>query len=142
MDALLARAHTDPGRSYIALQAYLNPAARIDLALNDLRLALRSQTRMATTLGYGPRFLHSTGQLHKGDAGYGLFVQFTSDAGADLAIPNQPGESASAISFGILKTAQALGDHQALLEGKRPVIRIHLGTDVLAGLEHVRQALS
>ena len=142
IDALLARAHSGGGRSYIALQAYLKPAARTDRALNDLRLLLRSQTRMATTLGYGPRFLHSTGQLHKGDAGRGLFIQFTSDASADLAIPDQPGESASAISFGILKSAQALGDHQALLDSKRPLLRIHLGTDVLAGLEHVRQALS
>jgi len=142
MNALLARAHSGEGRSYIALQAYLKPDVRIDLALNDLRLALRTQTRMATTLGYGPRFLHSTGQLHKGDAGHGLFIQFTSNASADLAIPNQPGESTSGISFGVLKTAQALGDRQALLENKRPVLRIHLGKDVLAGLEQVRQALS
>jgi glucose-6-phosphate isomerase len=139
---LLARAHNKGGRSYIALQAYLKPDAKTDIALHDLRLALRDQTQMATTLGYGPRFLHSTGQLHKGDAGHGLFVQLTSDASEDIEIPDQPGYSASSISFGVLKTAQALGDRQALLDNQRPVLRIHLGKEVLEGLKQVRQALT
>ncbi len=71
---------------------------------------IRERYCLATTIGYGPRFLHSTGQLHKGDGGNGLFIQLTSDAGRRLPIPDETGRDESGISFGILKLAQAAGD--------------------------------
>jgi hypothetical protein len=80
------------------------------------------------TVGYGPRFLHSTGQLHKGDAGNGKFIQFTADDVKDASIPNEAGSEESSITFGVLKRAQALGDRQALTDKGRQVIRIHLGS--------------
>jgi transaldolase/glucose-6-phosphate isomerase len=96
---------------------------------------------MATTVGYGPRFLHSTGQLHKGDGGHGMFVQLTADTAKDVAIPDRAGGEGSSISFGVLKMAQALGDRQALLDGGRQVIRFHLGKDITGGLRRLVEAL-
>ncbi|MCZ7543438.1 MAG: bifunctional transaldolase/phosoglucose isomerase [Anaerolineae bacterium] len=129
---------------YVALQAYVQPTAETDQTLAALRLRLRERTKLATTVGYGPRFLHSTGQLHKGDAGNGLFVQITADAPHDVDIPDKAGEPASSIRFGVLIAAQALGDAQALREAKPPrrVIRFHLGTDVVGGLERLLEALA
>jgi transaldolase/glucose-6-phosphate isomerase len=121
-------------RSYVALQAFVQPAPETDMALLTLRVRLRDRTKLATTVGYGPRFLHSTGQLHKGDAGNGLFIQFTADDLQDIPIPDEAGSPDSAMSFGVLKTAQALGDWQALLSAGRRVIRFHLGEDVVGGL--------
>ncbi|MCI0551194.1 MAG: bifunctional transaldolase/phosoglucose isomerase [Anaerolineae bacterium] len=123
-----------PG-GYIAIQAYVPPTVETDRALLDLRTHLRDETRLATTLGYGPRFLHSTGQLHKGDAGKGLFIQITSQAVDDGVIPDEAGKSAWTLTFGALKTAQALGDAQALRDGCRKVIHFDLGTDSLSGLK-------
>jgi glucose-6-phosphate isomerase/transaldolase/glucose-6-phosphate isomerase len=123
-----------PAGSYLALQAYLPPTAEITAGLARIRARLRERTRLAVTVGYGPRFLHSTGQLHKGDAGRGRFLQFTADIDSDLAIPDQPGEDASALSFGALILAQARGDGQALKQAGRPVLRLHLGKDIPAGL--------
>ncbi len=122
-----------PG-DYISLQAYVHPTAETDEALLALRTHLRDKYRLATTIGYGPRFLHSTGQLHKGDGGNGLFIQFTSDPFVDADIPDEAGLPGSTMSFGILKTAQALGDGQALLDAGRRFIRFNLGTDVVGGL--------
>ncbi len=127
----------DLPRSYIALQAFVQPVPETDAALLALRERLRDRTRLATTVGYGPRFLHSTGQLHKGDAGNGLFIQFTADDLQDIPIPDEAGSSDSAMTFGVLKTAQALGDWQALLAAGRRVIRFHLGDDVLGGLRRL-----
>lgn len=118
-----------PG-DYIAIQAYLQPTAETTTALQTLRLRLREQTQLATTLGYGPRFLHSTGQLHKGDGNNGLFIQFTSEPAQDVSIPDAAGEADSAMSFGVLKMAQALGDGQALREAGRRFIHFHLPGDV------------
>ena len=129
------------GPGYIALQAYLNPDPGTDAALQELRLTLRHRTRLATTVGYGPRFLHSTGQLHKGDAGKGLFIQLTGDAAADLPIPDAPHAPSSSMSFGVLEAAQALGDRQALVEAGRRVLCIHLGKDAHSGLQQVLRAL-
>lgn len=129
-----------PG-DYISIQAYITPDEAADAQLAVLRNRLRTQTHLATTVGYGPRFLHSTGQLHKGDAGNGLFIQFTSDAVEDVSIPDQAGSSASSMTFGILKLAQALGDGEALRQNNRRLLRLHLGTDVIAGLERVLKAL-
>ena len=128
--------------AYIALQAYVRSNAETDKALLELRTALRDRSGKATTVGYGPRFLHSTGQLHKGDAGKGLFVQLTADAAGDAAIPDEAGSPRSSLTFGILKEAQALGDRQALLDGGRQVIRFHLGTDVIGGLRKLREVLA
>jgi hypothetical protein len=106
-----------------------------------LRDGLRSRTHLATTAGYGPRFLHSTGQLHKGDAGRGLFLQFTADSPQDVDIPDRPGSPDSSISFGTLKMAQVLGDAQALRENSRRVIRFHFKGDVVGGLRKLAKAL-
>jgi transaldolase/glucose-6-phosphate isomerase len=130
-----------PG-DYVALQAYVQPTPETAAVLQALRLRLRDQLKLATTAGYGPRFLHSTGQLHKGDAGNGLFIQFTSDPLHDAPIPDVAGKPESAMSFGVLKLAQALGDRQALLDNKRRVIRFHLGKEVLMGLERLREGLA
>lgn len=143
-----------PG-DYVALQAYVQPTAETDLALLELRTRLRDRLRLATTVGYGPRFLHSTGQLHKGDAGNGLFIQLTSDPVKDAPIPDTagapqpssrleampPSGPAPRLTFGVLKMAQALGDKGALLKNGRRVIRFHLGTDVIGGLELLAEAL-
>jgi len=117
---------TKPG-DYIALLAYLTPTPETDFALQILRLKLRDRSRLAVTFGYGPRYLHSTGQLHKGDGGRGHFILLTSESGGDIAIPQEPGSEASRISFGVLKKAQALGDQQALQAKGRHIIRLHLG---------------
>ncbi|MDW7729818.1 MAG: glucose-6-phosphate isomerase [Bacillota bacterium] len=113
------------GRSYISLQAYLTPTPATDHALQALRDKLQEDYRVAVTVGYGPRFLHSTGQLHKGDAGNGLFIQLTGKMPEDIAIPENPGSSNSSVTFGVLKSAQALGDRQALLDAGRKVITFH-----------------
>jgi len=102
--------------------------------MQRLRVGLRDSLRLATTVGYGPRYLHSTGQLHKGDAGNGLFIQLTADDERDAPIPDEAGRDASSLTFGVLKEAQALGDRQALLDKERRFIRFHLGTDVQGGL--------
>lgn len=126
---------TNPG-DYIALHAYVQPTPQTGQALLALRTQLRDRYKVATTAGYGPRFLHSTGQLHKGDGGHGLFIQFTSDPEEDAAIPDEAGKPDSSISFGVLKIAQALGDGQALRDEGRRVIHFHLGTNVV---DHLRQ---
>jgi glucose-6-phosphate isomerase len=130
-----------PTGAYMALQAYLPPTPATSAALLALRLRVRKRRRLATTAGYGPRFLHSTGQMHKGDGGNGWFVQFTADDARDAAIPDEAGKSASSISFGVLKQAQAAGDWQALREANRHAIRFHLGKDVRGGLERLLAAL-
>jgi glucose-6-phosphate isomerase len=129
------------GRSYVAIQAYVPPTLKTDAVLTSLRLRIRDRLKLATTVGYGPRFLHSTGQLHKGDAGHGLFAQLTSDAVEDVPIPDKAGETTSSITFGVLKLAQALGDRQALIDAGRKVIRFHLGKDVLGGIKHLHETI-
>ncbi|NUQ36344.1 MAG: glucose-6-phosphate isomerase [Caldilineales bacterium] len=125
-----------PG-DYLALQAYTPVTPAIDAALAELRRRLRDRLKLATTLGYGPRFLHSTGQLHKGDAGNGLFVQITTSPEEDVAIPDHAGAEASSISFGVLNLSQALGDGQALTTAGRRLIRLHFQGDLLAGLHQL-----
>ncbi len=130
-----------PG-AYISLQAYLQPNEPVTETLRELQTRLRDRTRLATTLGYGPRFLHSTGQLHKGDAGKGLFIQFTANNPTDVPIPDEAGITASSMTFGVLKDAQALGDERALRDAGRRVIRFGLGADVEGGLRRLVDALS
>ncbi len=124
---------------YVSLQAYLPPSDATTETLQEMRVRLLKKLGVATTSGYGPRFLHSTGQLHKGDGGNGLFVQFTADNEQDADIPDEAGSPASGMSFGVLEEAQALGDRQALLDVDRRVIRIHLGSDVSGGLKRVSE---
>jgi transaldolase len=123
-----------PG-DYLALLAYLPRTAETDAALQAIRLRLRDHLRVATTVGYGPRFQHSTGQLHKGGANNGVFLQFVSPSGPDLAIPDAP------YTFKTLKAAQALGDLRTLEKHERRVVRLQLGGDVKAGLGEVLQAV-
>ncbi|HED03371.1 MAG TPA: bifunctional transaldolase/phosoglucose isomerase [Candidatus Fraserbacteria bacterium] len=129
-----------PG-DYIALQAYLQPTEETSAALQRLRTQLRDRLKLATTVGYGPRFLHSTGQLHKGDGGRGLFIQIVSQSPQDLPIPDEAGSSSSSLSFGLLKAAQSLGDRQALLDAGRRVIRFELGQDIIGGLKRLEEAI-
>jgi glucose-6-phosphate isomerase len=129
------------GRSYVSIQAYIKPDPETDEALQDLRTKIQQSYRMAVTVGYGPRFLHSTGQLHKGDAGHGMFIQLISDNENDLPIPDEPGNRASSITFDVLKRAQALGDRQALLDAGRQVVLFDLGSDVPGGIKKLTDDL-
>lgn len=112
--------------AYISVHAYVPMTEETIDVLQHLQSKLRDMTKLATTIGFGPRFLHSTGQLHKGDAGKGLFIQFTADDPLDVDIPDEAGSDESAMSFGTLKEAQALGDRAALLDVDRKFIRLHL----------------
>ncbi|NOZ27007.1 MAG: bifunctional transaldolase/phosoglucose isomerase [Chloroflexi bacterium] len=132
------RAHlrqAQPGE-YVAFMAYLDSTGPYEEVLQAIRLRVRDALRVATTLGYGPRFLHSTGQLHKGGPNSGVFVQITDDPAEDFRIPGQP------YTFGTLIAAQALGDLQSLQAHGRRVIRLHLGRDTAGGLERILQALA
>ncbi len=119
---------------YVALLAFIAPNAEHDRALNAIRLAIRDRSEVATTVGYGPRYLHSTGQLHKGGPNTGVFLQLVGDDPDDLPIP---GEN---FTFGVLKQAQALGDFQALRNHGRRVLRIQ-ARDVGQGLLKIGQAV-
>jgi transaldolase / glucose-6-phosphate isomerase len=116
-----------PG-DYIALQAYLAPEVGTGRALEDLRLALLKKTGLATTFGYGPRFLHSTGQLHKGGPDEALVLQLVDEPRRDLAVPE------TNFTFGALIGAQALGDYQALRQRGRRVLRANLKSDPVGGI--------
>ncbi len=105
------------------------------------RTKLRDGSRPATTVGYGPRFPHSTGQLHRADRGSGLFVQLITGELRDAPIPNVPGMPESTISFGVLKAAQDPGDRKALPDIGRRVIRSDLSADVRGGLDKLPEAL-
>ncbi len=129
-----------PG-DYVAIQAYVQTTPATDAALQALRQAIHLRTGLATTAGYGPRFLHSTGQLYKGDGGNGLFIQFVSDAQQDLAIPDEAGSDASSMSFGVLKQAQALGDARALRDAHRRVIAYKVGIDPAGALSELAAKL-
>jgi len=123
------------GKSYVAIHAYLKPGKETTKQLQSIRTAIQKKYKVATTVGYGPRFLHSTGQLHKGDAGNGLFIQIIGDPKEDLPIPDKPKSNKSSISFGVLIKAQAMGDREALVQNNRNVITIDLGQEVKKGLE-------
>jgi glucose-6-phosphate isomerase len=124
LKALLARAK--PG-AYFAIMAYTARTATSEAAISAVRTAVRDSTRVATTAGYGPRFLHSTGQLHKGGPKTGLFLQVVQQDTTDVPIPGQP------FSFSILKQSQSLGDLQSLTSRRLPVLRVTLGKDPAAG---------
>jgi len=144
-DAALAgyiRAHLNrlgPG-DYFALLGYIQMNEQHESQLQSIRHLVRDKKRVATCLGFGPRFLHSTGQAYKGGPNSGVFLQITCDDAADLAVPGQK------YTFGVVKAAQARGDFQVLADRGRRALRVHLGSDVAAGLakleQAVRQALS
>lgn len=120
---------------YFALLAYLTPDDAMMALLKDVQRRLRHVTKRAVTLGFGPRYLHSTGQLHKGGANNGIFFQITADREDDIAIPDAP------YSFGTLFDAQAAGDLQALFNHQRRAMRLHITGDVMEGLQKILAAV-
>lgn len=122
--------------AYVATMAYLEPSTEFDAAADEFREAIRAATKSATTFGYGPRFLHSTGQLHKGGPATGSFIQLVHDGVADVPIPDAD------YSFKTLKHAQAIGDLQALQSHERPVVRLQLTGDPAAALRHLTGQLT
>jgi len=131
------RRHLDRRRpnAYLAIQAFIAPTAARDEAIASLRTTLRDATRCATTAGYGPRFLHSTGQLHKGGAPIGWFLQLTSDHPTDRPIPGWP------YTFGRLIDAQAQGDFESIESHDLPIVRVHLA-DPETDLRRLEEALA
>jgi glucose-6-phosphate isomerase len=134
-DALRAHLNRIRPRDYVALTAYLQTTPAHAEVFREIRSHIRNRFRVATMLGYGPRFLHSTGQLHKGGGDNGVFLQFTVDDPVDLPIPGEPH------SFGVMKAAQALGDLQSLQSRKRRALRIHIAGGIEAGLRRVLEAV-
>ncbi|HEX2225087.1 MAG TPA: phosphoheptose isomerase, partial [Thermoanaerobaculia bacterium] len=121
----LQGAHTG---DYLGIHAYLAPSPETMTALRELQRVLRDGTRLATTLGFGPRFLHSTGQLHKGGTDQGRFLQIVDTPQEDMPVPE------TQYTFGTLIRAQAEGDRQALEQRGRKVLRVQLGTGGQAAL--------
>ncbi|MFZ3263936.1 MAG: bifunctional transaldolase/phosoglucose isomerase [Terriglobales bacterium] len=113
---------------YFAVLAYIEMNPEHEALLQKLRMSVRDRKHVATCLGFGPRFLHSTGQCYKGGPNSGVFLQITCDDAVDLPVPQQK------YTFGIVKAAQARGDFAVLAERKRRALRVHIGSDVKAGL--------
>jgi glucose-6-phosphate isomerase len=132
-EALTALNGTLPANGYLSVQAYLDRLANASLA--EVRDELAETTARPVTFGWGPRFLHSTGQFHKGGPAVGVFLQVTGNATEDLAIPDRP------FTFGELIAAQAAGDAQVLANHGRPVLRLHL-TDIAAGVEQLKTVVA
>jgi transaldolase/glucose-6-phosphate isomerase len=120
---------------YFALLGYITMNAENEAALQTIRHTVRDKKKVATVLGFGPRFLHSTGQAYKGGPNSGVFLQITCDDASDLAVPDQK------YTFGVVKAAQARGDFAVLAERGRRALRVHLGKDVKAGLEKLHAAV-
>jgi len=133
----LLKAHLDRlgEGDYFALLAYVEMNAAHEAALQRVRHRVRDAKKTATCLGFGPRFLHSTGQAYKGGPNSGVFLQVTCDDGQDLQVPGQT------YTFGLVKAAQARGDFQVLAERDRRALRVHLGPDVAAGLRALDAAI-
>src|ERR1700757_314753 len=121
---------------YFALLAYITMNAENEAALQTIRHSVRDKKKLATVLGFGPRFLHSTGQAYKGGPNTGVFLQITCDNAVDLPVPDQK------YTFGVVKAAQARGDFTVLAERGRRALRVHLGKDVKAGLATLQAAVS
>jgi len=124
-----------PG-DYVAFLSYTEDTPEIDRHFQELRTQLRDTFHCATTVGYGPRFLHSTGQLHKGGPDTGVFFQIIANDAVDFAIPGEP------YTFSILKQAQALGDFRSLVKRGRRVIGIDLGNNTLKALGQLKEVLT
>ena len=121
---------------YLGLLAYVEMNETHEQKLQEIRQAVRDSKHVATCVGFGPRFLHSTGQAYKGGPNSGVFLQVTSDEAADLAVPGQK------YTFGVVKASQARGDFQVLAERNRRALRVHLGADVAAGLSKLQSAIA
>jgi len=132
------KAHVDrlKERDYFALLAYVEMNDEHEQSLQRARTIVRDQKRVATCLGFGPRFLHSTGQAYKGGPNSGVFLQVTCDDANDLPVPDQK------YTFGTVKAAQARGDFEVLNERGRRALRVHLGADVSKGLAKLGDAIS
>ena len=124
-----------PGR-YVAIQAFIAPSVERDTTFERIRSLVRDQTRCATTVGYGPRFLHSTGQLHKGGAPIGWFLQLTAEHPRDREIPGWP------YTFGRLIDAQAQGDAESIAAHDLPILRVRLGRDAASDLAVLERAFA
>src|SRR5437016_3820732 len=109
--------------------------AENERTLQTIRHAVRDKKRVATCLGFGPRFLHSTGQAYKGGPNSGVFLQITCDDAQDLPVPGQK------YTFGVVKAAQARGDFAVLAERNRRALRVHLGPDVKSGLRKLAELI-
>jgi glucose-6-phosphate isomerase len=131
VDALLGQIDGEQG--YLAVMAYLDRLAHAELA--EVRNTLAHRVRRPVTFGWGPRFLHSTGQYHKGGPAEGVYLQITGEPQRDLPVPGKD------YTFGRLIAAQSAGDATVLAEHGRPVLRLHL-TDQTAGVAALREALS
>ena len=143
LDAATLQTFVDAAKpgDYLSLQAFVTPSAETTAALRQLRHTLRDQTRLAVTVGYGPRYLHSTGQLHKG-GGAGHFIQLVSPPADDVLIPDEAGAAHGTLSFDTLKRAQVLGDKRALEEVGQRVLHLHTSAEVAEDLETLSGALS
>jgi hypothetical protein len=130
--SLLGRARKG---AYFAIMAYTARTAQSEAAIAAIRTAIRNKTKIATTSGYGPRFLHSTGQLHKGGPKTGLFLQIVQEDAKDVPIPGQP------YTFSVLKQAQAIGDLQSLTSRRLPVVRVSLGRQPATGWRALAAAI-
>ncbi|HEV2419231.1 MAG TPA: bifunctional transaldolase/phosoglucose isomerase [Terriglobia bacterium] len=135
VDALRAHLGRIEAGDYFALLGYIEMNKAHQEKLQSIRHAVRDAKRMATCVGFGPRFLHSTGQAYKGGPNTGVFLQITCDDAADLPVPGHK------FTFGVVKAAQARGDLQVLAERKRRLLRVHLGADVKSGLETLEKAV-
>jgi transaldolase/glucose-6-phosphate isomerase len=120
---------------YFAVLGYITMNEAHEEALQAIRLAVRDNKRVATVLGFGPRFLHSTGQAYKGGPNSGVFLQITCDDAVDILVPGQK------YTFGVVKAAQARGDFAVLAERGRRALRVHVGKDVAAGLATLTNAV-
>ena len=129
-------------KSYISIQSYLEPTQEVEEELFKLRFLLEERYKKSVTLGYGPRFLHSTGQLHKGDSGSGIFLQFISNNIEDADVPKDAKSDESDFSFAVLKKAQALGDRQALLDNDRIVLTVEINNNTDEGIKKFVDYLS
>lgn len=127
-------ARSKPG-DYVPFMAYLPMTEDTDKKIASIRASVLEKLHLTTTFGYGPRFLHSTGQYHKGGPNTGLFVQLTAGDTSDAAIPGK------GFGFSVFKRAQALGDIEALRKHDRRVIRVDLGRDILVGLDKLEKAI-
>jgi transaldolase/glucose-6-phosphate isomerase len=135
--AALLKAHFDRANAgdYVAILAYLERNTANADSLQQVRSVVGQQGKIASCLGFGPRFLHSTGQAYKGGPNTGVFLQITADASEDLAVPGR------GYTFGVVEAAQALGDFEVLAERGRRVLRLHLGGEVSAGLDQLHGLL-
>ena len=121
---------------YFAVLGYIPMNAENEKALQTIRMSVRDAKKVATCLGFGPRFLHSTGQAYKGGPNSGVFLQITCDDASDLAVPGQK------YTFGVVKAAQARGDFAVLAERGRRALRVHLGKNLKSGLNALAKAVS